>query len=310
MTLLAASAARILDVVDALFDASAALVRVALRGAFAPDAKAFRGPRFAALPASDVLIQEIALNAADASEAKKALALDLEQVLPLSPEAIAFDVVGPLVEDNGARARPERRFILGAVRLEQLAARRRDAGGAIEGFVFHPPALAGAALVFVDEASRKRRRLRRALLAAALAALLVSAGDAYNAVSHTLETAAANVDTERTRLERRIRLAERRLTIAETHAAAARQNQGAPIGQVGEQIAALARRQPLDAETTRLGFADGVFTWTGRGFDLPATELELRRGFETQGVSFVAQSGEAPQSFEASFRASAPEMPP
>src|SRR5690606_20668937 len=92
MKAVSALLSRTLDAIEIAFEAVGALWRVAARGAFAPDALSYGGARFAALSAEDVLAQEIGLNAADVGEAKKAIALDAERLLPLAPDLVVYDV--------------------------------------------------------------------------------------------------------------------------------------------------------------------------------------------------------------------------
>jgi len=299
MKLLSALLSRALDVVDAAFDALRALSRVALRGAFTPDAKSYRSSRYARLEPAQVLIQEIALNAGDAGEARKAVALDPERALPLATDEIVFDVVGPIADDARPRARPERTFVLGVARKEALARAREESArkGAIEAFVFTPPQHPELALTFGDEAGARRRRLRRALLALALALLAVTLSDTARAFDEALGRRLAAADADRLALERRIRLAERGTAEGEAARAALLQASGPSLGEASARLMRLAVNLPAETELMGATLETRSLSLTGRSYAPDAAELALRRAFEGETISFAPGDGEAPQSF-------------
>ena len=303
MNLFGALLSRALDAVDICFEALSALWRVVLRGAFAPDAKSYRSPRFGKLASGDVLAQEIALNANDQSEAKKAVGLDAERLLPLAPELIAYDVAGPLKDDGRPRARPERPFILGVVRRDALQDFRENLSaaqrGSVEAFVFVPPLHPDQALVFEDEAGKRRRRTRRATLALALFILTLTANDALRAATAMLERGTAAADAERLAVERRIRLADRRSREAEAARTALAQYGGPPLAEVSARLSRIALHQPEDAELSTVTFERRTLSLSGRSYTPDGAELALRRAFEGEEISFRADDGEPPRAFEA-----------
>lgn len=312
MKLLSILFSRLLDAGDVLMEAASALWRVSLRGAFAADAKSYRGVRFLPLSAKDVLVQEIALNAADHGEAKKAVLLDAERLLPLAPEALAFDIVGPIDQGGELRSRPERTFLLGIIRKDALDRLRVEAPllrrGAIEAFVHSPPSHPERALLFEDDAGRGRRRRRRGVLMIALVIFAVTANDALRAGGALFERTLAKADTERITVERRIRLAERQLELANARRQSLAANQAPRLAVLSSAIERLARHQPADAATSQLSLTERMLAFEGRAFEPDAAELAWRRAFETSELSFAAADGEPPRTFEA--RLSLTEAPP
>lgn len=293
---------RALDLLDALFDALAAILRVLFRGAFAPDAKSYRGPRFAPLGDDDVLVQEIALNAGDASQARKAIALDPERHLPLSLDAAVFDVVGPIDAPAEVRARPERRYIVGLVRTEALT-RLRTAlpsgrRGAVEAFKHAPAAHPAQALVFRDAAGNKRRRTRRILLALALLAFVVTGAEALDAGRGALDSAVAAAESERVMAERRIRLAERRAASAREALAALQTPESPTLATLSARLSRLAAHQPPKTETLSVEIDGPRIRIAGRTHEPLEAELALRRAFEGETIVFTADT-ETPATFSA-----------
>lgn len=311
MSLIASLLSRLLDAVDLGFEAVASVLRVARRGAFASDATSYRGGRFAQLAASDVLIQDVALNANDAGEAKRAIALDPAQVLPLDPESLVFDVAGPLPSEHTS-ARPERRFVLGVVRKESLAQARAalpfGRRGAIEAFTFLPSALPKAALVFEDPTGRARRRTRRAATAAALAILLYAGNQMLISADAALDRLTANTETQRAFVNRRIRAAERQVRDAEATDATAQTTPHLTLAEAAHRLALLSRALPGDSKIDQVSFEGAALSLTGAAHDGDETELALRRSFEGEQISFNGQQGDAaPAPFEARL---APEARP
>jgi hypothetical protein len=288
--------------VDRLFDALSALMRVLLRGTFAPDARDYRGSRYAALSERDVLLQEVELNAGDAQEARKAIALDPEHVLPLATDVALYDVAGP-VDASAPRSRPERSYLVGLTRAETLARLREELPlgrrGAVEGFVFFPPAPARTALAFVDETGAKRRRRRRAMVLMSAVAVFFAAEDTVRTADESMQAAVASSESERAQADRRIRVLERRATAAEAALAASNTGAALPLREALAAVDQVAVHQPGETETQRLAVGGGVLTWSGRAYSADSTELALRRAFEGDALIFSAQTGEAPAPFEA-----------
>lgn len=301
MNLVSVLFSRVLDVLDASFDAVASLSRVALRGAFAPDAKGYRSRRFVVLDPTQVLIQEIALNAGDASEARKAVALDPERVLPLDATEIVFDVAGPIGDLTRTRTRPEHSFLLGIARKEALAQARETSGrkGAIEAFLFMPPQYSELALKFGDEIGAKRRRFRRAVSAVALILFTAVFTDTSHTFDATLERRMAQVDAERIALQHRIRVAERRVEQAETAKTALLQSRGPALTEVTARLGRLSAQLPPDAELSTVTIEPRDIILTGRSYAPEAAELALRRAFEGATITFETIQGDAPQAFSA-----------
>jgi hypothetical protein len=303
MKLARALLSRVLDIADASFDAFGSLWRVAARGAFQVDAKSYRGGRFSALGAGDVLVQDVALNAADVGEARKAIELDAERLLPLSPDQVTFAVVGPIESEDRPRARPERTFLLGVVRMDALARSREQLPltrrGAVEAFLFSPPVHPGSAFVFVDEIGRKRRRLRRASLALALAALAITSSDLARAGSAALERRVAAAEAERVSIERRIRVAERRTRDAESTQQTLARVSAPTIAQVRDRLVAIASRQPPEAEVRSLSLEGRTLSLSGATYAPEATELALRRAFEGEEIGFTTAEGDLPRTYDA-----------
>jgi len=303
MKLLTSLSSRLLDAADIVGEAASALWRVAARGAFAHDATSYRGNRVAQLAGKDLLAQEIALNAADHDEAKKAVLLDAERLLPLSPDAVAFDIAGPVDADTAIRSRPERSFVLGVIRkdaLERLRAELPPARrGGVEAFVHAPSTHPRVALLFEDDAGRRRRRLRRASLVVAVLVFAVAASDAVRSSEALLERSVAKAEAERLAIDRRIRLAERRLETARAAQQALAQSQGPRLGELSASIERIARHQPIDAGLSTLSLTERTLRLDGRAYAPDSAELALRRAFEGAEVSFSAEDGEVPRAFEA-----------
>ncbi|MBL8537062.1 MAG: hypothetical protein JNM59_06625 [Hyphomonadaceae bacterium] len=303
MNLLGIVLARSLDAADICVEAASALWRVAVRGAFAPDAKSYRGARFAQLAAGDVFVQEIALNAADHDEAKKAVLLDAERLLPLSPEAVAFDIAGPVDTDTRIRSRPERSFVLGVIRKDALERLRSELPlirrGGVEAFVHTPPAHPHIALLFEDNAGRRRRRLRRTSLVVAALVLAVSASDAIQSGQALLERGVADAEAERLAIGRRIRLAERQLETARAAQQTLAQAQAPSLGQLSASLERIARHQPEDADLSTVSLSERTLRLDGRAYAPDGAELALRRAFEGSELLFSAEDGEAPRAYEA-----------
>ena len=297
-----------LTTLDALFEALTSILRVLFRGAFEPDARSFRGDRFALLSSSDVLIEEIALNAGDRAQARKAIALDPERFLPLGEDAALFDVAGPIDQDD-IRARPERTFILGIVRKQSLE-RARDTlssgrRNAVERFVFAPSLHSRSVLQFEDEQGAKRRKFRRAALLFAMAALAYAVVDAHDKWSAALDRSVAQAAAERLQAERRIRVAQRRVTETETALASLQRQSGEPIGEAAQGLSRVALHLSPESELMSLQANGSALTLSGRSFAPDRTELELRRAFEGARIDFTATPGPEPaQAFEARVEAS------
>ncbi|MBL8551358.1 MAG: hypothetical protein JNJ73_15340 [Hyphomonadaceae bacterium] len=292
--------ARALDAIDALFDAAAALWRVLVRGAFSPDAHDYRGARWARLSPDDVLVQTIAINAEDAAQARRIIRLDAARRLPLPESAALFDVAGPLPAGDAPRLRAEQDFLLGVARcatLEDLRARDAKQAHRIEGFVYEPPEAPGAAFVFRDEAGDRRRRIRRGVLAVALAAFAWSGADAFDAWRTRLETAVARAESEQMHAQRAIRRDARRLADARAALRALAATQ--PVGRVGEQLAALARRLPAHTELRRVEWSARGLALAGASYAPRDMELELRRLFAGADIAFETTAHGPPDQFEA-----------
>lgn len=303
MKLVTSLLSRLLDGADIMVEAASALWRVAVRGAFAADAKSFRGARFAQLAAKDVFVQEIALNAADHDEAKRAVLLDAARLLPLSPDAVAFDIAGPVDADRAIRSRPERSFVLGVIRKDALERLRAELPptrqGGVEAFVHAPSAAPDLALLFEDEPGRRRRRRRRASLVVAVLVFAVAASDAIQSGEALLERSVANAEAERLAIDRRIRLAERHLETARAAQQTLAQSQAPKLGELSASIERIARHQPEDADLSGVSLTERTLRLEGRAYAPDSTELALRRAFEGAEVSFSAEGGEVPRAFEA-----------
>ncbi|KAF0174199.1 MAG: hypothetical protein FD124_1420 [Alphaproteobacteria bacterium] len=288
--------------IDGVFDALSAILRVVIRGRFQPDASSHRGARFLPLATRDVLLQTIMLNAADAGQARRAVALDPGRHLPLALDVALFDVVGPMDDEATVRDRPERPFLLGVVRKEVLSRIRDELKSGrstrVEAFVHAPSDHAHAALVFADDAGRRRRRMRRAALAIACAALAFSLWDAAGSAQSALDRAVATADADRLQGERRIRVAERRAQLAQQ---ALDQLQTAPaptLAVTSGRLARLAARLPLQSEFTEIALSGTDATLSGRTYDPAQLELELRRTFEGATIQF-SSGQETPAPFDA-----------
>lgn len=300
---LALVAARLIDAIDITFDAVASLWRVVLRGAFSPDAKSYRNPRFEPLSSNDAHLQEVFLNAQNETEAKQAICLDAERLLPLALSDIAFDVIGPLTDSELPRGRPERRFLVALVRTHALQQRRSalppNRRGAVEAFTLTPHQQPQSAFVFADAPGAQRRRLRRAALAIALLALAYASAEMTRASLDALQRANIAAQAERLGLERRIRLAERRLAQAETARAALTANTGARFAPIAEHMALIARHLPGDSELTSVAWRQPVLTLNGQSYAPDTTELALRRAIERATIQFsVTSAGDLPAPFE------------
>lgn len=303
MNLAGALLSRLSDAADIAVEAASALWRVAMRGAFAADAKSYRGARFAQLASGEVFVQEIALNAADHDEAKKAVLLDAERLLPLSPDAVAFDIAGPVDTDTKIRSRPERSFVLGVIRKDALERLRAELPltrrGGVEAFVHAPSAHPHVALVFEDDAGRRRRRLRRTSLVVAALVLAVCASDAIQSGQALLERSVANAEAERLAIDRRIRLAERQLETARMAQQTLAQDQAPSLGQLSASLERIARHQPEDSDLSTVSLGQRTLSLHGRAYAPDGAELALRRAFEGNELLFSAEDGEAPRAFEA-----------
>ena len=310
MSIIRALFARLLDGVDALFDASAAILRVLLRGVFAPDARSYRGGRFAPVSADAILVQDIALNAGDITQARKAVALDPERHLPLSLDAAAFDIAGPVDAAEKVRARPERRFVIGLVRAEALVSLRdalpKARRGAIEAFTHVPPDYPSQVLVFRDAQGDRRRRTRRVLLLTAIAALLFTGAEAVRAGHAAMERAIAQADAERVNAERRVRLAERRAAAAQAALLLLETEDLPTLAATSARLQRLALHQPPQTETLIVEGHGAALRLSGRTYAPLETELALRRAFESQTLAFSADE-EMPASFTAELGARAQE---
>jgi hypothetical protein len=294
---------RALDGIDLIFDLIASLFRVLVRGAFRPDAKSFRGDRFEVLASKDVLVQTLELNAEDEGQARRVVTLDPERYLPLDCEVAAFDVAGPIEQDDAAQDSVERTFLLGLARRETLDEIREASKRlltVIEGFTFRPADFPDVILVFRDPAGDRQRRLRRALTAFAFIAFTWSAAEAFTAWRARLDRQVLAAESETLDVQRRTRLAEYRLTTARTAIASLDRIKAPSLGEVIEQIEVLARRQPQDAEVTALSWTVPAMALKGRAYSPVNAELELRRGYEAAVISFnIVQPGD-PSVYQAS----------
>jgi hypothetical protein len=299
---------RLLDGVDIAFEAISAIVRVLVRGAFAPDARSRRGPRFAALDAKDVLVQEIELNAADADQARKAVLVDPERRLPISLDSARFDIAGPLDDGSRPRPRPERNFLLAMARNDALARHRENMpkarAGQVEAFVFSPLDHSHIAFAFTDAPGARRRRFRRGVTALAFVVLVATAYDFSRAWSGAIETALAQTESERVQAERRLRLAERNLERAREAQLTLSEAPATPIAAVQDQLSLLAFRLPPDSELSELDLRDGALNLQGSSAAPELLELELRRTFEGQTIQFSSATEAERATFEASIRVS------
>lgn len=303
MNLAASFLARLMDATDVMIEAASALWRVATRGAFAPDSRSYRGARFVQLAASDLLIQEIALNAADHDEAKKAVLLDADRLLPLSADAVVFDIAGPIDGEKQIRSRPERSFVLGVVRKEALERLRANLpltrrGGA-EAFVHSPSIHPSSALLFEDDTGRRRKRLRRASLVIAALAFAVAASDLLQSSDALLERSVTNAEAERLAVDRRIRIAERHLETSRAAQEALAQSWAPRLGELSGSVERIARHQPEDADLSVVSLTAHTLRLNGRAYAPDDAELALRRAFEGNELVFSAEDGEPPRAFEA-----------
>jgi hypothetical protein len=309
MKLVHAILRRSVDAIDLIFDAGGSILRVLFRGAFAPDIKSYRGSRFATLGATDVLVQEIALNATDAQQARKAIGLDPDRHLPLSLDAALFDVVGPIDDAASVRVRPERRYLVGLARTDVLQrlrtampARKRTV---VEAFVHAPTAHPAQALVFREAVGVQRRRMRRTLLFVALLAFAATSAEALNAGRIRLDRVIAAADAERVAAERRVRLAERRLEAAQHSLNAVQAEDSPSLALVSARLGRLSAHQPLDTETLSVEARGAHMRLAGRTYDSLKAELALRRAFEGETLAFTADT-ETPASFIVELGAPAP----
>jgi hypothetical protein len=303
MKLLTLLLSRILNLIDALFDAAGAILRVLIRGQFRAGPGRYRGARFAQLSKDEVFAQEVALNAADEDQARRVIALDPERRLPLSPEAALFDIAGPLPEQDQIRGRPERSFLLGVVRKEALVRVRanlpKHRATTLEGFAYAPPDHAGVVFFFRDAPADRRRRFRRGVLAVAISAFCFSAWEAHGAWREALDRTMLAADADRVQIERRVRLAERGEADAQAALAALATQPAPTMAEAAAQLSALAYRQPAQSEVHQLSLTPQGLSLQGRSFAPSETELELRRAFEGAIVIFSPAAGDAPAGYEA-----------
>jgi hypothetical protein len=303
MKLLISLLSRLLDAADISVEAASSLWRVAVRGAFMADARSYRGARFVQVAGKDFFAQEIALNAADRDEAKKAVLLDAERLLPLSPEGVIFDIAGPIDANGAMRSRPERTFILGVIRKDTLERLRADLPvtrrGGVEAFVHVPTASPDMALLFEDGPGRRRRRLRRTSLVVAVLVLAVAASDVIRSGEALLERSVTNAEAERLAIDRRIRLAERHVETARAAQQTFAQSHAPKLGELSASLERIARHQPEDADLSGVSLAERTLRLDGRAHEPDRAELALRRAFEGAEVSFSAEGAEVPRTFEA-----------
>ena len=294
---------RVLDVLDRVFDEVAALLRILFRGRFAPDEKSFRGDQFLELTAREVLVQRVEINAEDALQARRVIALEPERYLALVTADATYDVAGPLEQGFGKPKDAARSFVVGVVRRTTLGAARKSAIpgflSPIEGFTFRPPDYPGLVLFFHDPAGDRTRRLRRSLLAVAVVALAWSGFDAVRAWRANLEARGQKAQADEAAMQRRISLAEHglvetRKAVAEVDTTTAR-----PLGEVVDRLSVVGRRLPQDAELTDLTWTPLRLDLKGRSYSPAAAELELRRGFEGTRLSFNAPIDGKPAPFAA-----------
>ncbi|MES1198604.1 MAG: hypothetical protein ABUS48_01325 [Pseudomonadota bacterium] len=309
MKLAALLIARVLDAVDILFDAWVSVLRVLIRGKFQPDAKSFRGERFVHLDKGDLFVQEIALNAADPAQARRAITLDPERRLPLSLDAAVFDVAGPIDAEDKVRARPERSFLLGVARKDALVRLRETLGrraNAVEAFVYAPADHLAHVLLFRDAQGDRRRRFRRGVQAIAFGCFAFFAWQADEAWRENLERNVAAADSDRVQVERRIRLAERRAHDAQIAVAAINAQKPLSLAEATERLSSLAYRQPATSELNAVTLGPDGLSLRGRAYAPDDTELELRRAFEGARVTFSHDAGDPPQNFSADIGESPP----
>jgi hypothetical protein len=309
-----------LEAMDGAFDAVANLLRVIFRGRFGPDERSYRGAAYAEILPKEVLLEELTLNAEDAAQAKRVVALDPDRYLALAPEAAAFDVAGPMDEEGAAAdAGPERRYLLGVTRRDVLEGVRREAGGGllapVEAFAFHPRDYPDLALVFHDEAGDKQRRARRLLLLVGVIGVLWSGAAALGAWRDALTRGETRAEAEEAEAQRRIRLEERQLVVTRASLAKLEAGRAPPLASALDTLSIVGRRQPPDAELTGLEWTPKRLSLEGRSYSPASAELELRRGFQKDAVSFEAppqgaqatgaQTQGAPASFKAAIDLSA-----
>ncbi|GAM96828.1 hypothetical protein U91I_00449 [alpha proteobacterium U9-1i] len=301
MSLIHSLSSRALDALDIAFEAIGALWRLSTRGVFTPDMKAYRRRQFYPLLSKDILVQEIALNAANAGEAKNALQLDPERFLPMDPGSASFAVAGPIDSPLIRRTQPERTFVLGIVRNETLTRIRAELPtlrrGATEGFVFAPAGRSDAPLVFEDRPGKRRRRVRRLALTLALVVFGICAHDLFSSAEARFDRLVAQAGEERVVIERRIRQAE--LHLEQATASQNRTRPGRTLSSIQQDLDKIALHQHPRSELTRVHFDGAALEVSGMSYELDATELSLRRAFEGQSISFVADRAGAPSSYSA-----------
>lgn len=301
---------RALTVLDRVFDGGADLMRVLLRGRFAPDGRSFRERRYLELAPTDVLVQPILLNAEDAAQAQRILALEPDRWLPLRGPEVVFDVAGPLGPAAPSAGSADRRFLLGLTRRDVLANARmtgpRRRVIPIEGFTHHPADHPAVALRFSDTAGDRSRRTRRLLLLAAAVAAAWSAQSAALAWREALGRAATEAEAEQLRAQRQIRLLQRRLAENRLDLAAVKAAPPQPVGKVLDTLATLGRALPPGSELTSLDWSPSALALKGRSYAPEGFELQLRRAFTRDGIEFEAGPPANPTDIDARIALAGP----
>ncbi len=290
---------------DALFDAAGALARVIARGAFWPDAGSFRSSRFAALTEQDVLVQHVALNAADEGEALRIIRTEPQRYLPFSLDQTHLDVAA--VADGVTRpAGAEKPYRLGLFPHDRAKLKRDAIGKDIvigaEAFVWRGEAGdATRPLIFFDAQGVRQRRLRRALTLVAACALAWSASAAYGAWHGALETRAAASERALAAIEHRIRRATLETKRLQTALALI---DGKSKLDMKATLAALERaalRVPDTSGVSEVTASGDALTLSAKSYDPVELELELRRAFEGQRVDFSRAGSRPPEDVSATI---------
>lgn len=293
----------VLDVLDRVFDEVAALLRILFRGLFGPDEKSFRGDQFLELTAREVLVQRVEINAEDALQARKVIALEPERYLALVAADATYDVAGPLAQGVGKPKGAARSYVVGVVRRTTLGAARKSAIpgflSAVEGFTFRPSDYPGLVLLFHDPAGDRARRLRRSLLTVALASLAWSGFEAVVTWRANLEARGQKAQANEAATQRRISIAEHGLIETRRAVAQIDSTTARPLGEAVDRLSVVGRRLPQDAELTDLAWTPLRLDLKGRSYTPAGAELELRRGFEGAQLSFNAPTDGKPAPFAA-----------
>lgn len=239
------------------------------------------------LDSRDVLLEELHLHAASASEAKQAVALEPARYLPLSPELLLFDVCGPLPDTGALRASKDRRFILACVRLDRLAELRREqiAGAPIEAFWYRIGQPQAGEVRFSDARGKAINRVRRLTIIAASACLLFAGNRLVHSIDASLQANTERLTKEEAALKRRIKVFQE--AVAREEARQTMVDQAAiPLSQAVDLLGSTGQGLTPESELTEWAFDNGEVSAAGLASQPEALELSLRRQLAGKPFAF------------------------